>query len=382
MEFKEFKPGDDPREFTLAAYREVVEALRARRKPPVAPPLRWAGDALDLAIEEGFWATLHGPGNPYAMSEVVGKSGGLFEDFVRSCEDCAYEVNDQPGLDGKVIWLMPGAAGEYVGQWIATGGASGFWQLQVVYCGNGVAGAVPTVRLPDGTVVPPDHYTAGGVPLYPPVPPGTTVTVVVPDGYVDPGTVSVPPTGLGSGGFFAVGLSVSVERGQCCGVVGPTIELTSTDPDCSCQAFPDATLSWSATCPHSVFPFNNPPGPKGWYSPIFDRSCPRPTDSYGNHCPDSTYEDFEHAFYYLLTCIGRLYVLRRIEVDGSNAGFGDGFDSRVAIFQHPPSRATPGNGWLTGGGCDDVVLYQCFGGPAADCTCLGAPFYLYLTFPE
>jgi hypothetical protein len=118
---RKFEPGQSALDFTLDDYRYLVAGVKGLVKPPAVAPLEWADDSLHLATVDGFWAKLSGAANPYGMAEQYGVAGGAFASRVRTCTGCAYEVNGQAKLNGKMIWLEPGAPGEYVGQWIGEG---------------------------------------------------------------------------------------------------------------------------------------------------------------------------------------------------------------------------------------------------------------------
>ena len=94
------------------------------------------GQRLSISPPVGFWAKLsngpQGNQNPYGFAEMQPNLDGTFSPrlggftgkgkFATDPTDLsAYEVNNITGLAGKLLWLVPGAYGDFRGQYIAKG---------------------------------------------------------------------------------------------------------------------------------------------------------------------------------------------------------------------------------------------------------------------
>ncbi|WP_406699222.1 hypothetical protein V5E97_10130 [Singulisphaera sp. Ch08] len=81
------------------------------------------GKCLALAFPQPTWAMLSGSSSPYSFQEVRDAAGGTWEVMVNGDSGTAnvYELNDKPGLAGKVVPITWTAAGDWRFQWVGLG---------------------------------------------------------------------------------------------------------------------------------------------------------------------------------------------------------------------------------------------------------------------
>jgi hypothetical protein len=188
------RPGD-PIDLSAADMRALVDAARGRARPPVAPPLEWANDALHLSYAPPITAILSGSSSPYSWTEKYGTAAGGWSTRVRTGTTNAYEVNSVANLGGKLERLHPDGFGGYRFQHVGSGtappvGCTVTVHLQDRATGAGLAGGAVTIRrlgvvVATGTTNSSGDYAVGSLAT------GTTFQVtIVYDGLTQVGTTS------------------------------------------------------------------------------------------------------------------------------------------------------------------------------------------------
>jgi len=115
-----YPPPFQPGQTSLVGPLNAILASLKRSQVAVAAPLELShtpdATTLRLNIRRGFWAKLDGTpgtgGSPYVARQVDTRV--LPPTVVAGLPSVmAIELNDRPDLAGKVVWLSPGAPGDY-----------------------------------------------------------------------------------------------------------------------------------------------------------------------------------------------------------------------------------------------------------------------------